>query len=220
MSYYDEDFYMEPSEFEEEIETLKESISKSIQKKFLDEMKALRAENETLWEFRDNKEKYERELKAAKAEYKYKMQQAESQANKKKLKDLLSTFAVTGYRPEPKYKQGPKCDRCDENRRFHFVSPMGRKMTEECSCAKSIRSYSPKEVRLIEFYAKKELGSTYFERVREDEECDRYSLCAQIYEKDMEPFEDVNWYYAVFLDKDNCQKYCDWLNEREALEDG
>jgi len=179
MSYYDEDFYMEPSEFEEEIETLKESISKSIQKKF-----------------------------------------AESQANKKKLKDILSAFAVTGYRPEPKYKQGPKCDRCDENRRFHFVSPMGRKMTEECSCAKSIRSYSPKEVRLIEFYAKKELGSTYFERVREDEEYDRYSLCAQIYEKDMEPFEDVNWYYAVFLDKDNCQKYCDWLNEREALKDG
>lgn len=82
--YYDDEFYTQPSEFDEEIESFKESLSKSIQKKFLDEMEELREENISLREFRDNKERYERELKAAKAEYQRKMQDAERQANQKK----------------------------------------------------------------------------------------------------------------------------------------
>ena len=61
--YYDDEFYTEPSEFDEEIESFKEALSKSIQKKFLDEMEELREENISLREFRDNKERYEQENK-------------------------------------------------------------------------------------------------------------------------------------------------------------
>ena len=28
-------------------------------------------------------------------------------------------------------------------------------------------------------------------------------------------FEKGNWYRAVFLYEEDCQKYCDWLNEKE-----
>lgn len=157
MSYYDEDFYIEPCEFEEEIENLKESISKSIQKKFVDEMEALRAENETLREFRDNKEKYEHKLKELEVEYQLKMKEAERKADSKKLKDLLRVFAVTGYRVNCEYKIGPKCDRCDKDRKIHFVTPMGRSMEEVCNCAKKTSIYCPKKVSLIRFNAEKKL---------------------------------------------------------------
>lgn len=220
MSYYDEDFYMEPCEFEEEIENLKESISKSIQKKFVDEMEALRAENETLREFRDNKEKYEHKLKELEVEYQLKMKDAERKADNKKLKDLLRAFAVTGYRANCEYKIGPKCDRCDKDRKIHFVTPMGRSMEEECNCAKKTSTYCPKKVSLIRFDAEEEIAGVYFEQVRAGKDYDIYSLCADVYDKDKKPFGKISSYYTVFLHEDDCQQYCDWLNELEALKDG
>ena len=98
MNYYDEDFYTQPCEFEEKIEELKTALALSVKKKFLDEMEALRKENESLREFRDQKKAYDRELAQAKQQYEIKMREAESIANRKKLKDLLSLFSVTGYR--------------------------------------------------------------------------------------------------------------------------
>ena len=218
--YYDDGFYNEPCEFDAQIEGLKEALSKAIQEKFLDEMEELREENISLREFRDNKERYERELKVAKAEYQRKMQDAERQANSKKLKDLLSTFAVVGYRANPEYKKGPKCGQCDDNRKIHFVSPMGRKMEEDCSCAKSTCTYSPKEVHLLKFYAGKEIVDTYFEQVSKDRDYDSYSLRAQVYDKNRKPFEDISYFSTVFLQEDDCQQFCKWLNEQEALKDG
>jgi len=220
MSYYDYDFYEEPSEFDIQIEEFKSSLASSVRKEFLEEMDALKKENASLREFRDNKDKYERELREAKAEYQRKMENAERQANSKKMKELLSAFAVIGYRANSTYRKRQKCGRCDDNRKIHFVSPMGRNLTEDCICAKEICTYAPKEVNLLRFYAGKEISDTYFERTKEDVDYDRYDLCGKIYDKNMEPFEDVNRVYTVFLHEDDCQRYCDWLNEQEALKDG
>lgn len=66
MNYYDEDFYTQPCEFEEKIEELKTALALSVKKKFLDEMEALRKENESLREFRDQKKAYDQELAQAK----------------------------------------------------------------------------------------------------------------------------------------------------------
>lgn len=40
--WYDEDFYDEPSEFEEQVENLKESLSKSIKNEFMEEMERIK----------------------------------------------------------------------------------------------------------------------------------------------------------------------------------
>lgn len=201
MSYYDFDFYEVLSEFDMQAKKFKSFLASSMREEFLDEMAALKKENEELREFRDNKKKYEQELREAKAEYQRKIEEAERNTNSKKAKDLLRTFSVIGYRANPEYKQGP----------------MGRNMTEKCSCAKETCIYSPKEVKLLRFHAGKEIVDTYFEQVGRDEVYDSYSLCAQIYDKTKKPFVDINWVYTVFLQKDDCQKYCDWLNKKEAL---
>lgn len=203
MSYYDFEFYGVLSEFDMQVEEFKSSLASSVRKEFLDEMATLKKENEELREFRDNKKKYEQELREAKAEYQRKIEEAERNANSKKAKDLLRTFSVIGYRANPEYKQGPR----------------GRNMTEKCSCAKETCIYSPKEVKLLRFHAGKEIFDTYFEQVGVDEVYDSYSLCAQIYDKTKKPFVDINWVYTVFLQEDDCQKYCDWLNKKKALKD-
>lgn len=217
MCYCDENFYREPSEFEEEIEKLKAALASSVQQKFLDEMDALRRENELLRDFRDEKEAYDRELAQAKAQYEAKRREAEMQANRKKLKDLLALFSVTGYRVWTNYVQGPKCDKCDKDRKIHYVSPAGRKMTEDCTCAVQTPIYSPKEVSLVSFYASDKLSSMYFERESEDRDYDRYDMCAELYDRHEDiTFEKINKYRVVFLKMEDCQRYCDWLNEVEA----
>lgn len=213
-------FFEVPGEFDEQIENLKEAISSSIQKKFLNEMEQLRKENESLRYFRDKKEECERELKKAKDEYERKTREAERNADKKKLKELLYLLAATGYRVDSKYKKGPKCDKCDDKRKIHFVSPMGRQMEEDCSCAKSTVFYYPKEVPIISFSAGRELGNVYFERTDGGYDYDSYSLCADLYDKKQEPYEKLNWYHIVFLKEEDCRKYCDWLNEQEKKKEG
>jgi len=216
MNYYDEDFYTQPCEFEEKIEELKTALALSVKKKFLDEMEALRKENESLREFREQKKAYDQELAQAKQQYEIKMREAESIANRKKLKDLLSLFSVTGYRVHTEYVPGPKCDKCDDERKIHYISPVGRKMTENCLCAAKTPIHSPKEVALVSFIASDKLSSTYFDRTSEDRDYDRYDLCAEVYDKDKKPFEEISKYRVVFLKKEDCQRYCDWLNETEA----
>ena len=219
MSYYDEDFYYDPSEFDSQVEEFKTALASSVQQKYLDEMAELRAENESLREFRDKRDEYECKLNRAKQEYQQKMRDAERQANKQRLKDLLSFFSVVGYRVKREYMQGPKCDRCDENREIHFVSPLGREMKEKCTCAAGTTTRRPKQVNLMSFYAAKGLSNDYFERSNENRDYDRYDLCARLYDKDKPPFEIINEYTVVFLKEEDCQAYCDWLNKQEAKHD-
>lgn len=188
-----------------------------MQQKFLDEMDALRKENESLREFRDKKKVYDRELAQVKADYVAKMRNAESDAKRKRLKDLLSLLSVTGYRVHTDYREGPKCDKCDDHRIIHFVSPVGRKMTEYCSCATKMLIHSPKAVQLFSFYAGDKLSSVYYEMTSKDEDYDRYDMCGELYDRDKtKPFEEINAYRVVFLREEDCQQYCDWLNEMEA----
>lgn len=83
MSYYDFDFYEVLSELDMQVEKFKSFLASSMREEFLDEMAALRKENEELREFRDNKKKYEQELREAKAEYQRKIEEHVSTLPKK-----------------------------------------------------------------------------------------------------------------------------------------
>lgn len=209
--YYDEDFYEKPCEFGNQIEGLKIALASSVKQKFLDEMDALRKENEALREFRDERDAYYRELEQAKEQYEINARRAEKAASRKRLKELLSTFSVSGYRVSVEYKCGPKCDKCDGDRKIHYVSPAGRKMVEDCLCASKVPSYSPREVPLVSFDASDGLSSLYFE-MTDTGDYDRYDKRADLYDEKKPPFSEINLYRAVFLKKDDCMRFCDWLN--------
>ena len=66
--WYDEDFYDEPSEFEEQVENLKESLSKSIKNEFMEEMERIKKENKTLQGIRDHFEQIKRDYEQKKRE--------------------------------------------------------------------------------------------------------------------------------------------------------
>lgn len=220
MSYYDEyseDFYCEQGEFDEHIENLKTALKSPIQKEFLDEMEKLRKENGELREFRNLKEKYERELKEKKREYDIKIRNAEIEADRKKLKDLLSLVSAIGYRVKIDYIKDPKCNKCDNNRYISFISPLGREMKEPCLCDTAKKIYNCTEVELISFRVAEKLSDVYYELAEKNRESNRYEMIAELYDENKHSFDELNLYRCVFLRKEDCEQYCNWLYEQDKI---
>lgn len=217
MSYY-EDYFDEPSEFEQQIDEFKRSLADAVKTKIKSKIEALEKENEELREFRDTKEKYERIMRDKIREYDVAIAQAKRDAQMVNLKKLFGENLQSAYRPDMRHIQHKKCDRCDENRKIHYKTPTGREAEENCLCSRTLLQYFPKEVKLFSFYAnskpiKDVHPHLYYEPVSKDSDYDRYDLCGEIYDYDEKEFEKVNRYRVVFFDEAKCKEYCDWFNE-------
>ena len=137
---------------------------------------------------------------------------------------LLGDYLFIGWKIGCTHELREKCDKCDENRKIHFTSPQGKPYSEDCKCATRYYSYFPKEATLSKFYVRKkdfrwdDKGETDFYNryytVTDNDEYDRYEATNEVYTSSGIDFADVNKHRAVFLRQEDCQKYCDWLNER------
>ena len=212
--------YYEPSEFEREMECLKQSIRDNVRKEIREEIDRLRAENAELREVKENWQEMKREHDQALRDLRIAKENAEREAKKAKAKGILAGLAVIGYRPSVEYKTGPKCDKCDKNRYRHFISPLGREMIEECTCKKIKCVYSPSESKLVKFWVGKGIGSVYYKRTEDkDIDSDRYDMAADVYKDLPDDISKINKYSAVFINKDDCQRYCDEMNKAEEDKD-
>ena len=219
---YEDDFYYEPSEFDQQVEEFKASLMKSVKEDFLHRMEALEKENAALREFRDQRDTFIRDCNARVAAAQREARMAEEKWKNARLRQLLGDFLTEGWRISPTYEQGPKCDHCDETRHLHFKSPRGRDLKEECDCAKTFVVYHPKKVVLSKLYVKKndyyvnEWWGRYY-TVEESNDEYRYDMMAEVYERGFRDFEKVkNTYWAVFLCEEDCRLYCERLNEQNA----
>lgn len=213
MNYWDD--YYEPSEFDVMMAEFKHSIIDNTRQEIKDRIRELEEENAELQEVKKNWNQIKKEHESAIRELRFKTEKAEKEAKKQRAADILKSIAVKGYRPHITYEGVPKCDKCDANRRIHYVSPMGRQMTEDCECAKQKRHYSPKEVKCLKFSVDDSLCYTYFDLADEDRYRDIWSAQDDFYQKLPEDLGSINSYRAVFLNEDECKKYCDWMNEKE-----
>jgi len=205
MDVYNSDTYIRGLEFD-----------RGVNNELLDEIKALRKENGLLREFRDKKDAYDRELAQVKEQCDIKIRNAEVEANNKRFRDFLQCSSAVYYEAYFDLIRLPKCNKCDDNRLIHFISPAGRKMTERCDCDICMPYYIPNEVRLVEFEASHDSDhySLYYKKTY-DTLCDYYKE-VKVYNRDeLTPYIQLNRTYTAFLSKEECQMYCDWLNEQE-----
>lgn len=210
------DGYFEPTEVDIAMADFKASIVDNVRKEIKDKIDRLEKENAELREVKDNWDQIKREHATAMCELNLAKEQAKRQVEKARLQTVFRDLCVTGYQVHCEHMQGPKCDKCDEDRKIHFVSPMGRPMTEDCQCAASKAFYRPKEVSLISFWIGNEVGMRYYERSDSDY-ADQYERRSEVYSELPEELETINSYRAVFLNVADCQAYCDWHNKKNGL---
>lgn len=235
MSYYDyEDYYGEPSEFEQQIDEFKDSLFNAVKQEHKDKMDKLEKENNELQEVKENWKSLENEYKSKILELKNEKSKLELNAKRMRLEELFEgEFNTILYSPSDIYVYVNKCDKCDDNRKVKFISPSGKELEENCECGKAYRKYTThpyycsefrvnrnrkvEEMPLLMWYKKyKDYDSDY-----DGYTYDNSDLVRKIYSQDMD-FETIfnDYKYSIyFRNEEDCEKYCDWLNDKNGITD-
>lgn len=217
-----EDFYYEPSEFDEMVDEFKESLRSAVKQEYIDKIAKLEHELAFMQDLKKNWNEKVAELERAKTEAENAKNDAIRESKKLRLSELLSdkmqiAWGITG-KSEYLHK---KCDKCDDQGYIHFKSPQGKELTERCCCRETKYIYSLKEASIVEFQSyNKAFNKTVnflfrYERFKSDyynQDEDRFKIVSDI--SDDKPYKKINSFSAVFLDKEKAQAYCDWLNNQ------
>ena len=218
MNYYDDDFYHEPSEFEMQIEEFKSSLLDSVKNEYKQRMENLQKENAELQAVKKDFESIKHDYDNKKRALEYERDNLKREVRRERLSELTKDLKVIMYKAYPKSVKGPKCDRCDEKRRIHYMTPSGKDAYERCECDYGKTMYEPKEFMRVEFNIRDGMRAWYEIKNFDsrDEYCrfDSNSIFAKsVYNKDM-PFDEIDYYSTFFKTKEECQLYCNYLNEK------
>ena len=225
MSYYDEDFYQEPSEFDELMEDLKANLASKVKTEISDELTLLRTENAELRDKVKNLNRLEREVAAAKRDYEQRAKNAEreAKAEAKRLSagEMLEAIGSPKYTVTTVSVFGDKCEKCDDQREIHFTSPSGKDLTERCAChVKYVRWVIQEQIawtagvrdrKLMVWYARESVTRdpdrdyVYTKVLRNPAGVDLSNLMKEPYD------------YG-FSSKDEAQKLADALNQQDEGE--
>ena len=133
------DYFHEPTEFEQEVDSFKEALRGSVKKEIADELEKLRATVKEQGEKLKNLAALEAAAKADKKAYEWKMGHAErfamDKVKKEGIRKLLDVLAEPRYRIDTERRSQPKCNKCNEDRKLEYTTPRGRVAYEPCECA-------------------------------------------------------------------------------------
>lgn len=209
-----EEFY-EGSEFDRQIEEFKDALREDVKRETLEEIEQLQKELAELRDFKVRKDEIEKEYREKMRAAQIAAADAEHKWKNARLHTLLGEYLVGGFTVKCEFIRGPKCSKCDENRRIHFQSPSGRDMSERCLCDVSVKRHIPVPIELYRIDAEKSYGKDEFVFAREGSSGYGDVYYARNIVRDLDHPEKIDTCSAMFLDKELCQKYCDWLNDRE-----
>jgi len=220
--YYDE-YYESYSEFDKQVDEFKQALIQTVKKEHQDEIERLRAENAMLSDIRDKWEKVKSERKQEKQKLETAILAAEREAKKARLLDLLKPLYQGAWKVKQTDEKTPKCDRCNENRKIEYTTPLGNKRTESCDCDKLKNEYIPVEVFVVCFEEDDRgwdkgkinyyLAEVNYHGNKSWDKSDN-SWCHYTYVYEGQPFEKLSMWNAVFIKKSDAEKYCKWLQKK------
>lgn len=227
-----EDFYDESvnSELDEFVDALKTRAKKE----FIDRLNALEKENKELQEIKAN---YDAKIRQLENKYNSKTlelerdyQEKERKLYKRPIDEIFPLVSKTYYRATPNYTYVPKCDKCNDNRQFVYVDPLGETHTFNCSCnTKEFSGYTVEE-KLVKFISEISIrngrpclwvtfdvprdggyiSGSYFakDKIISTNELDK--LISEYSNKStFRMYEPIDYY---FENKEDCEKFVDFLN--------
>ena len=240
MSYFDEEDFYEPSEGELFFNEMKEKFREILLEDVNSELSRLTKENaelrKTVKEYNDKK----MELFRRERDIQYKednlRRDVEKEFYNKTMEEvfehLLEDSEVWYAEHIPHEK--PKCNLCNEERKLIATYPNGEIVKKQCDCASPIYVYEPiisvnKQIKFHKAYKPRysDHKKCYFTknyRPNKDyaEAYDCYSefRIENIFDEfndDVKEYHETKRYgeKVAFRNKEACQKYCDWLNEKQ-----
>lgn len=221
MSYYDyEDYYREPSEFEQQIDELKDSLFNAVKKEHKDKMGKLEKENIELQEVKKNWNVLEKDYKDKLQDLQRKIETAERDAKRMRLKDFMSELKQQLWQANSSGVYAPKCDKCDDKRQIYFNSPTNKRMSEDCECGKAFSKYKPVAYELYSFQQNNnDIGKWYKKPYNDSDYYSEDSKHVDLLVKTEDDFKSIGdrLYSVFFVTEELCQKYCDIKNKENGI---
>ena len=241
MGYWDyEEPMWEPSEADELFDELKSKLVDAAKASLKNDMASLKSRNEYL-EKRNKKLEYKaREVLRKESDLEYKAQNLRREVEREFyktaiddiFKDALEKSHLWFANNKPHEK--PKCDKCDENRNWVLTWPDGTTTSKMCTCSQPEYWYEPQETWIdtlkyrvkddnypSERYYRLDKSYQYTGSSRWDDYSYQDFGIQFVYDKFcddvIEKKEQLGYGKKIgFKSKEECQKYCDWLNKRRT----
>lgn len=208
-----DDFYDDSCEFDQQVEEFKESLRIAVKKEFMDRMERLERDNAELREIRDNWDRKVQELQRECIRRETEAAKVMLEEKRIRFNELIAEVAPVAYAVKYRVTQPPKCSLCDEYRKREYITPLGKKAKEDCTCNVSFYDYYVKAVPAVELRYESE-GIRYVNYLFNEEAQDRFSMLSGTLIDD-KPFSLDNRYGAMFLSEEKAKAYAEWLNEKE-----
>ncbi len=218
---FDEPYY-EPTEADKILLEYVEKMKGALSKEFKARRETIEKENLRLVEENINLKALVGETSKRERELESQKKTLESDIKRKRLQELFQDFEHNLYKPNNSRKNKPKCNKCDDKRKLCFTSPSGKDMAENCECSNRDDFYTVSEYHCTEFilpernYSGEELKGVTAWYKESDPDYDGYQSSMAL--RDMDIFkeglfeeETENTYFRT---KEDCQRYCDWLNSK------
>ena len=224
-----DDFYCEPTEFNERIEALKESLMKSVKEEYVEKMNQLQEENKRLQGIKEHFEQVKRDYENKKRECERVMMNAEQNALRMRAYAVMEKFKLFEYTPQAVRLYRKKCDKCDNARKILVELPSGKKVCDECECGResalvkvpqcliryeiASRDYSPYIVAFYDGFGVEENGRYY----NLDYAASVYSEGEDFDSLEFSDLEKKDKGRILFRSKERCQAYCEYLNRKNNV---
>ena len=210
--FYDEP-YFEPDEVELAAMEFKDKIMQSAKQ-----------------QFKNRIEELEKQVKELQDEIERAKEEAKENAKRLKAKEYMHILSRPAFVINCERKTYlPKCDKCDDKRIIHFTSPTGKKMTEQCSCAKIKCFYTVEDAVVYQSEPENEyryvgyVNVSCFIKTNSSEEEPHLEVCRYLWngQKDMKYMVEHNYYellHTHFFNREDCEMACKLLQEKADKE--
>lgn len=207
-----DEYWDDYGEFNEEIESLRESLKTAVKSEVRKELESLRTENKTLKEKVSNLDTLEREARDIKRKADNEYETAVRRANHAKADEIFKYLEDTKYGVTRNSYQLPKCDKCDKDRLMTFTYPSGKVGTERCvDCG--VMQYAWETTTLVGTEVDIRRGElmVWYKpySTREDDYHSMSGSVRKLYNG--EDFEDITRDY-MFNDEAKAKEYAEYLN--------
>lgn len=225
--YDDEDFWDYQVPYSEEYMSFLDNLKGAIKKEVSQEIHDLKAENSKLKKITNDIEDIQKDIDRQRKELERERERDVLSVKRLALEELLEPLQRTYWDIVYTYEKHPKCDKCNENRRIYYLTPLGREESEPCSCDVSRKVFMAKALTLYVVRKKNNalVGYYRFQNVSyEDDGILHYGFSE--YQSNTkkadgalisirEDFLNYEPYESIFETEEICNEYCKILQKEE-----
>lgn len=216
----------EPSLYDQNLSEFYKKMKDALKDHVKVNIEYIENENDTLKEKISNLQKKNRDLQRKINVLEGERQNFLNEARRMRLSELMKDFEHIYYYADYEYIIGPKCEKCNDERRIAYTTPSGRNLSEACECSENEKKkYSPQMISCSSFDVRNGKFFAWYKKYnKKDEDCNAYSSSEVVDKKDIYSkevnFDDMNNErpnLTKFIDIDDCQRYCDYLNSKQEF---